>query len=185
MYMFVLSTTVLCGQQNPTSRPCLGRTYSCSGHRASGLGSLLTVPVPRVLILHAGYVDAFGLMVRKFDIKANKLRWPDETVYQSSSELVAWRGSWVKCVCKTTQQKLAAQNSVLNSHLHLGKRISAGRLLPCLNLNLHLYGGSASTGLSASRLCLCTCGWGVTGGFLLLAKVLNCFRRTSKLHKLN
>lgn len=80
MYVFVLSTTVLCGKQNPIYRLHCGCTYSCSSHRVSGWRSSFPVYFPRPLILDAVYIYMFGFMVRKFDTKANKLDWLYETI---------------------------------------------------------------------------------------------------------
>lgn len=80
MYVFVLSTTVLCGKQNPIYKLHCGSTYSCSSHWVSGLKKSLSVYFPKALILDAVDIFMLGFMVRKFDIKANKLHRLYETI---------------------------------------------------------------------------------------------------------
>ena len=113
MYVFVLSTTVLCGQQNPLPRPLASRlpqgcTPSCSSCRASGPRPLLLVLAPKALLPKSAYMHAFGWMVRKLVSEQTNDACLMKLFYQSSSESVAWRCCWVRCVCRTTQQKLAA-----------------------------------------------------------------------------
>lgn len=80
MYVFVLSTTVLCGKQNPIYKLHCGRIYSYSQPLRVRFEIVASVYFPRALIPDAVYIYTFGFMVRKSDIKANKLHWLYETI---------------------------------------------------------------------------------------------------------
>ena len=69
---------------------------------------LLLVPAPKALLPQSAYMHAFGWMVRKLVSEQTNDACLMKLFYQSSSESVAWHCCCVRCVCRTTQQKLAA-----------------------------------------------------------------------------
>lgn len=99
-----------------------------------------------------------GFMGRKFGIKTLQMALAFKTCFISSLQSCLTTGPCylVELFHNTSQQKLAAQNSVLNNHLHLCKRIRSSQLLDCLSLNLHPYGSRTSAGrfVVSSGICV-------------------------------